>query len=153
MCVQNWRIFNIKADGMYSYHCGLSVTLQCTESAPITEITLCKQSLLSGCYVHKCSFLQYTSHSYLSILLLLFSFYFHVTKCFCYVIIYLVTDIFQFMSLNRNAFFAVYRRKQLYSSSQFRGLHQSLCLETYCALFPVRKLILTLTVPPAEFKR
>jgi len=59
---------------------------------------------LVSCYVHKYSFLQYIFHSYLSILLLLFSFYFHITECFCYVTIYLVTDIFQFMSLNRNAF-------------------------------------------------
>ena len=89
---------------MYNYHCGLSVTLQCTESAPIVGVTFSKQSLLSGCYVLKYSFLQYIFHSYLSILLLLFSFYFHVTECFYHVIIYLVPDIFQFMSLNRNAF-------------------------------------------------
>ena len=89
---------------MYSYHCGLSVTLQCTESSPVTEVTFSKQSLLSGCYVYKYSFLQYIFHSYLSILLLLFSFYFHKAECFCYVTIYLVSDIFQFMSPNRNAF-------------------------------------------------
>ena len=139
------RIFKIKADGMYSHHCGLRFALQCTESAPLTAATFPKQSILSGSYVHQCSFLQYILQSYLFILLLLFSFYFQITGCFCYVIIYLVTNTSQFMSLYPKTFLPSTNGNTFTRPAQFERQHQSLCLETrYCGVFLFRKLTLTL---------